>query len=104
MTYGEIWYTTACTCATMSLQRHGSLGMGVTDGLHMAEKMDSSVREAMYLVSPEDCSRSGIFDITATPGLENFGKSRVPVNISGCYKVTWNGSGIRNAEFAWIPL
>jgi hypothetical protein len=58
----------------------------------------------MYLVSPEDCIRSGIFDISATPGLENFGKSRVPVNISGCYKVTWNGSGIRNAEFTWIPL
>ena len=58
----------------------------------------------MYLVSPEDCSRSGIFDISAIPALENFGKSRVPVNISGCYKVTWNGSGIRNAEFVWIPL
>ena len=63
-----------------------------------------SERCYMYLVSPDDCSRSGIFDITATPGLENFGKSRVPVNISGCYKVTWNGSGIRNAEFTWIPL
>ena len=58
----------------------------------------------MYLVSPEDCSRSGIFDISAIPALENFGKSRVLVNISGCYKVTWNGSGIRNAEFVWIPL
>jgi hypothetical protein len=58
----------------------------------------------MYLVSPEDCSRSRILDISGIPALKNFGRSIVPVNTSGCYKVTWNGSGIRNAEFAWIPL
>ena len=51
----------------------------------------------MYLVSPVD-SRVGI-GIAETPGLENFGISRVPGTISGCYEVTWNGSGIRNAVF-----
>ena len=44
----------------------------------------------MYLVSPEDSIRSGFVNI----GLGfNVGKSRVPVTISGCFKVTWNGSG-----------
>ncbi len=28
----------------------------------------------MYLVSPDDCSRSGIVDISMIPGLENYGK------------------------------
>jgi hypothetical protein len=62
----------------------------------------------MYLVSPDDCQRSGFtgigIGISETSGLENFGKSRVPVAISGCHKVTWNGSGICNAVFTWIPL
>ena len=57
----------------------------------------------MHLVSPVDSRLSGFVDvgigIAETPGLENFGKSRVPVTISGCYEVTWNGSGIRNAVF-----
>jgi len=62
----------------------------------------------MYLVSADDSRISGFVDvgigIGETPGLENFGKSRVPVTISGCFKVTWNGGGIHNAVFTWIPL
>jgi hypothetical protein len=53
----------------------------------------------MYLVSLDESRLSGFVDIGIaigeTPGLETF---------SGCYKVTWNGSGIRNAVFTWIPL
>ena len=62
----------------------------------------------MYLASPDDCQRSGFvgigIGIAETLGLENFGKSRVPVTISGHYKVTWNGNGIHNAVFTWTPL
>ena len=62
----------------------------------------------MYLVSPENSIRSGFRNMglgfNESPGHESIGKSRVPVTISGCYKVTWNGSGIRNAVFTWIPL
>jgi hypothetical protein len=60
----------------------------------------------MYLVSPENSIRSGFVNMglgfNESPGHESIGKSRVPVTISGCYKVTWNGSGIRNAVFTWI--
>ena len=62
----------------------------------------------MCLVSPENSIRSGFRNMglgfNESPGHESIGKSRVPVTISGCYKVTWNGSGIRNAVFTWIPL
>jgi len=62
----------------------------------------------MYFVSPENSIRSGFRNIglgfNKIPGHESIGKSRVPVTISGCFKVTWNGSGIRNAVFTWIPL
>jgi hypothetical protein len=62
----------------------------------------------MYLVTPENSIRSGFrtmgLGFNETPGHENIGKSRVPVTISGCYKVTWNGSGIRNAVFTWMLL
>ena len=62
----------------------------------------------MYLVSPENSIRSGFRNMglgfNESPGHESIGKSRVPVTISGCYKVTWNGSGICNAVFTWIPM
>ena len=62
----------------------------------------------MYIVTPDECSLSGFVDVGIgmgeTPDLENFGKSRVPAKISGCYKVTWNGRGIRNAVFQWLCL
>jgi hypothetical protein len=38
------------TCATMSLHQHGSLGMGVTDGLNMAERIDRSVKLATCIL------------------------------------------------------
>ena len=46
------------TCATMSLQQHGSLGMRVTDGLNTAERMDRSVRVATCILS----HRKTVFD------------------------------------------
>jgi hypothetical protein len=62
----------------------------------------------MYLVSSENSIPLGFVNMglgfSESPGHENIGKSRVPVAISGCYKVTWNGSGIRNAVFTWIHL
>ena len=46
----------------------------------------------MYLVSPENSIRSGFVNMglgfNETPGHESIGKSRIPVTISGCYKVT----------------
>jgi hypothetical protein len=52
----------------------------------------------MYLVSPENSIRSGFRNMgigfNESPGHESIGKSRV----------TWNGSGIHNAVFSWIPL
>ncbi len=62
----------------------------------------------MYLVSPENSIPLGFVNIglgfNESPGHESIGKSIIPVTISGCYKVTWNGSGIRNAVFTWIHL
>jgi hypothetical protein len=47
----------------------------------------------MYLVSPVDSRLTGFVDvgigIAETPGLENFGKSRVPVTISGQSNLEW---------------
>ncbi len=42
--------------------------------------------------------------IGETIGLECFGKSKYPVQFDGCYKVTWNGRGIRNATFIYLAL
>ena len=50
MMYGETTCITVYTCATMSLHQHGSLGMGVTDGLNMAERIDRSVKLATCIL------------------------------------------------------
>ena len=60
----------------------------------------------LYIVRNEETIRSGFGDVGVgigeSPGLESFGKSKFPVQYDGCYKVTWNGRGIRNASFNYI--
>jgi hypothetical protein len=62
----------------------------------------------LYIVRNEETIRSGFGDvglgIGETIGLECFGKSKFPVQYDGCYKVKWNGRGIRNATFIYLPL
>ena len=62
----------------------------------------------LYIVRNEETIRSGFGDVGVgigeSPGLESFGKSKFPVQYDGCYKVTWNGRGIRNASFNYIAL
>ena len=49
--YVKIMCIIVNTYATMSLQQHGGLGMGVTDGLNTGERMDRSVRVATCILS-----------------------------------------------------
>ena len=62
----------------------------------------------LYIVRNEETIRSGFGDVGVgigeTIGLECFGKSKYPVQYDGCYKVKWNGRGIRNATFIYLPL
>jgi len=51
MMNGELSSTTARTCATISFQQHGSLGMGVPDGLNMVKEMDRSVSVGTCILS-----------------------------------------------------
>ena len=62
----------------------------------------------MYIVRSKDTIRSGFADVGVglgeTRGLESFGKSPFPVHFDGCYKVMWNGRGIRNAAYNYMTL
>ncbi len=61
----------------------------------------------VYVFTTEDLQRSAFINVIARASLEQlekFAKSLLPVPPSGCYKVTWNGKGICNATFMWIPL
>ena len=62
----------------------------------------------LYIVRSENVNRSGFVDVGLglgqSPGLESFRKSPIPVQYDGCYKVMWEGRGIRNESFIYIPL
>ena len=57
----------------------------------------------LYIVRNEETIRSGFGDVGVgigeSIGLECFGKSKYPVQNDGCYKVMWNGRGIRNTRW-----
>ncbi len=61
----------------------------------------------VYVFTAENLWRSAFINViprALLENLENFAKSLLPVSPSRCYKVTWNGKGICNATFTWIPL
>ena len=51
-----------------------------------------------FIFTVEDLWRAGFINVVSRAyheTLENFGKSLLPVTPSGCYKITWNGQGMR---------
>jgi hypothetical protein len=60
-----------------------------------------------YIIKVENLRLAGFGGVgiarCQTSNHENFGQSEFPVKPSGCYKITWNGHGICNATFSYVP-